>query len=77
MREIQNFLKRPRYLRAIPSLVILTTAMAWAVLPDLDDSDNIGKRAGTTISQRAITAQVDAANELTGPGQHLRLPPRG
>ena len=42
---------RPRYLRAIPSLVVLTTAMAWGALPDWDVGDELHKRAGVTQSQ--------------------------
>ena len=42
---------RPRYLRAIPSLVVLTTAMAWGALPDWDVGDDLHKRAGVTQSQ--------------------------
>jgi hypothetical protein len=53
IKGIQNFLKRPRYLRALPSLVILTTAMAWAALPDLDELEDIGKRESATVFQHA------------------------
>jgi hypothetical protein len=42
---------RPRYLRAIPSLVVLTTAMAWGALPDWDVGDELHKKAGFTQSQ--------------------------
>ena len=42
---------RPRYLRAIPSLVVLTTAMAWGALPDWDVGDDLLKKAGVTQSQ--------------------------
>jgi hypothetical protein len=42
---------RPRYLRAIPSLVVLTTAMAWGALPDWDVGDDLHKKAGFTQSQ--------------------------
>ena len=35
---------RPRYLRAIPSLVVLTTAMAWGALPDWDGAMTCTKR---------------------------------
>jgi hypothetical protein len=42
---------RPRYLRAIPSLVVLTTAMAWGALPDWDVGDELHKKAGVTQSQ--------------------------
>ena len=33
---IQKFFWRRRYLRAIPSLVVLTTAMAWGVSLDAE-----------------------------------------
>ena len=42
---------RPRYLRAIPSLVVLTTAMAWGALPDWDVGDDLHKKAGVSVSQ--------------------------
>lgn len=58
---LQAFLRRPRYLRAIPSLVVLTTAMAWGVVPDdADASDPIHKKARVTLSQASDTAGVDA-----------------
>ena len=47
---------RPRYLRAIPSLVVLTTAMAWGALPDWDVGDDLHKRAGVTQSQPLMGA---------------------
>ena len=47
------FLMRPRYLRAIPSLVVLTTAMAWGVASDPDVLDVTNKRAGVTLVQGA------------------------
>ena len=42
---------RPRYLRAIPSLVVLTTAMAWGALPDWDVGDEQQRKARVTQSQ--------------------------
>ena len=42
---------RPRYLRAIPSLVVLTTAMAWGALPDWDVGDELHKKSGVSVSQ--------------------------
>ena len=42
---------RPRYLRAIPSLVVLTTAIAWGALPDWDVGDDLQRKAGVTQSQ--------------------------
>ena len=47
---------RPRYLRAIPSLVVLTTAMAWGALPDWDVGDELHKKAGVTQSQPLMGA---------------------
>ena len=47
---------RPRYLRAIPSLVVLTTAMAWGALPDWDVGDELYKKAGVTQSQPLMGA---------------------
>ena len=47
------FLMRPRYLRAIPSLVVLTTAMAWGVASDPDVLDVTNKRAGVALVQGA------------------------
>lgn len=51
MKKLAYFLFRPRYLRAIPSLVVLTTAMAWGVAPDSDAMDAVQKKAaGVTLS---------------------------
>jgi hypothetical protein len=53
MKKIAEFLFRPRYLRAIPSLVVLTTAMAWGVAPDpdtVDTAQKAEKRAGVSLS---------------------------
>jgi hypothetical protein len=50
MKKIADFLFHPRYLRAIPSLVVLTTAMAWSVAPDPDAVDTVQKRAGVSLS---------------------------
>ena len=52
---------RPRYLRAIPSLVVLTTAMAWGALPDWDVGDDLHKKAGVTLSQT-----MDGAGDCAG-----------
>ena len=51
MPQSKNLKLRPRYLRAIPSLVVLTTAIAWGALPDWDVGDDLHKRAGVTQSQ--------------------------
>jgi hypothetical protein len=53
MKKIADFLFRPRYLRAIPSLVVLTTAMAWGVAPDpdaVDTAQKVQKRASVSLS---------------------------
>ena len=55
---------RPRYLRAIPSLVVLTTAMAWGALPDWDVGDELLKKAGMTLSQ---PQSQSGANGGSGP----------
>ena len=47
------FLTRPRYLRAIPSLVVLTTAMAWGVASEPDVLDVSARRTGITLVQGA------------------------
>ncbi len=59
-----NFFARPRYLRAIPSLMLLTTAMAWGMAPDMTDSDGDGaqKRARVTLSQSAQTPATMVAD---------------
>ena len=48
----ETFLKRPRYLRAIPSLMLLTTAMAWGMSPDMTDTESGLKRARVTVSSQ-------------------------
>jgi hypothetical protein len=60
MKKIADFLFRPRYLRAIPSLVVLTTAMAWGVAPDPDTdmADPVQKRASVSLSQAAVGATL-------------------
>ncbi|MES2414481.1 MAG: hypothetical protein V4614_11810 [Pseudomonadota bacterium] len=40
----RGLMARPRYLRAIPSLVVLTTAMAWGMSPDTSDIDSPQKK---------------------------------
>ncbi len=52
MDNLKKFLLRPRYLRAIPSLVVLTTVMAWADLPDLDVSDVPDTRVEVVLAQK-------------------------
>ena len=53
------FLMRPRYLRAIPSLVVLTTAMAWGVASEPDVLDVATRRAGVTLVQGAAGGRPD------------------
>ena len=53
---------RPRYLQAIPSLVVLTTAMAWGALPDWDVGDDLHKKAGVAIITLLL---LRAVNVLT------------
>ena len=57
---------RPRYLRAIPSLVVLTTAMAWGALPDWDVGDELLKKAGMTLSQPQSQSGVDGGSGSAG-----------
>ena len=56
MAKAQIFLRGPRYLRAIPSLVLLTTAMAWGVASDPDVRDASGRKVGVSLSQQAVSA---------------------
>ena len=60
---------RPRYLRAIPSLVVLTTAMAWGALPDWDVGDDLHKKAGVTQSQ-----PLNGAGGVDGPAEGFAKP---
>lgn len=53
MAKLKNFLLRPRYLRAIPSLMLLTTAMAWGVASEADRVDAMSKKAGLTLTHSA------------------------
>ena len=64
-----NFFARPRYLRAIPSLMVLTTAMAWGMAPDITDGDGDGaqKKARVTLSHNM--AQDAAPVAGAAPGQ--------
>lgn len=72
MAKPQILLRGPRYLRAIPSLVLLTTAMAWSAASDLDVVDASGKKAGVSLSQHAGSAGVDGLNFYVkqGPDPH-------
>ena len=61
---LQAVLLRPRYLRAIPSLMVLTTAMAWGVMPDSDAADNVHKKAGVTVSINQPASGVGSRGPL-------------
>ena len=54
------FSMRPRYLRAIPSLVVLTTAMAWGVASEPDVLDVATRRAGVVLLQDVAGSWADA-----------------
>ncbi len=66
MKTALNFFARPRYLRAIPSLVLLTTAMAWGMVPDSIDGegDAVQKKARITMSHNATA--TPGAPQLPG-----------
>ena len=53
MDRLKKFLLQPRYLRAVPSLVVLTTVMAWADLSDVDGADALEARSQVSWVQRA------------------------
>ncbi len=59
MARPQNFLMRPRYLRAIPSLMLLTTAVAWGVASDADVVNALNKKARVTLSHKPGTSAGD------------------
>ena len=61
------FLMRPRYLRAIPSLVVLTTAMAWGVASDPDVLDVASRRAGVALMRGATSEGRPDAVPYTPP----------
>ena len=74
MKTALNFFARPRYLRAIPSLMVLTTAMAWGMAPDMTDGDGDGtqKKARVTVAQKQDVTPVAGmapglAKALPGP----------
>lgn len=71
MKKLADFLFRPRYLRAIPSLVVLTTAMAWGVAPDPDAVDTVQKvekRAGVSLAldHAAVGSSSRPQDDKTG-----------
>ena len=55
MVKVKDFLRRPRYLRAIPSLMILTTAMAWGVVSQPNASQTMSKKPSPVRVQGANT----------------------
>ena len=70
--RVRALIAQPRFLRAIPSLVVLTTAMAWGVASDPDVMDATGRKAGLTHSHPA-----DNTATGTGGDAYVRgLPPR-
>ncbi|MBC7608684.1 MAG: hypothetical protein H7228_03765 [Polaromonas sp.] len=64
MAKLQEFLLRLRHLRAIPSLVVLTTAIAWGVASDPDVLDTVSKKAGITLVQRAGSPAGDGRPDV-------------
>ena len=72
------FLKRPRYLRVIPTMMLLTTAMAWGMSPDMTDSETSYKRQRGAVlaSQPDLFEGVNAYEPritTTSATQHLLL----
>lgn len=61
-----TFFARPRYLRAIPSLVVLTTAMAWGMAPDTPDVDTPQKKARVMLSHNAAVTSLPQRPEDKG-----------
>jgi hypothetical protein len=64
---------RPRYLRAIPSLVVLTTAMAWGALPDWDVGDDLHKKAGVSQSQPLNSSGGGDGPAVASAERYLRI----
>ena len=64
MVKVKDFLRRPRYLRAIPSLMLLTTAMAWGVVPEPNASQTMSKKASSARVHGANTHNAGASNFL-------------
>ena len=56
MLKFHDFLCRPRYLRAIPSLVVLTTAMAWGA-----SSDPAAKQIRASVLEQRSDASAAAS----------------
>ena len=61
------FLKRPRYLRVIPTTMLLTTAMAWGMSPDMTDSETsyTRQRVAVLASQPDLFEGVKAYEPRT------------
>lgn len=59
MAHVKEFLRRPRYLRAVPSLMLLTTAIAWGVVPKPDMSQQ-------SLIEKASPAVVLGAGNFAG-----------
>jgi len=61
------FLKRPRYLRVIPTMMLLTTAMAWGMSPDMTDSETsyIRQRVAVLASQPDLFEGINAYEPRT------------
>lgn len=58
---------RPRFLRAIPSLVVLTTAMAWAAAASAGGLEFDGAaRSGAETRSRTSSVQGAQADALAG-----------
>ena len=52
--QLAAWLARPRFLRVIPSLVVLTTALAWGAYSPIDEPGlGDGSRAGVTLDVAA------------------------
>lgn len=66
--KTETFLKRPRYLRAIPSLMMLTTAMAWGMSPDMTDSETGSKRARVVVSSQVDLSQGSSFDNAIATG---------
>ena len=66
MVKVKDFLRRPRYLRAIPSLMILTTAMAWGVVSQ--------PNASQTMSKKAIPSRMHGSNTYNDGSENFLKP---
>ena len=73
------FLKRPRYLRVRPTMMLLTTAMAWGMSPDMTDGETSYKRQRVAVlaSQPDLFEGVNAyeprTTTTTSAAPHLLL----